>query len=314
MGRTRQPARRYSRARRALETSATQSSRAIALAQSRPIGKFGLVACLAFGLLAAACARPDDWIETYPDIAAQARQEPQAFLSDVYDRWGDLRGMVGSYQVRASRGVSSRTLDTQIFLLRDRFLEIQVLSPAATSEGYLVSGRNEIGFWTSEENYLYRGAIEPGEFGRALGLDLEPEDIVAVLMGFGVSWKDGTAPVASWDESRRRIRVEGETGTIAWLHPVAARFERVVVSTDSGPIEITYEEWAGSGPPIPLRMTIEVPEEDVTLRLRLAAAWHANPEGLDEEYFEVLPVGGALEAPLSQLAADGGLLRRGLGR
>jgi len=273
-----------------------------------------LVACLAFGLFAGACARPDDWIETYPDIAARARQEPQAFLSDVYDRWRDLHGMVGSYQVRASRGVSSRTLDTQIHVLRDRFIDIQVLSPAATSEGYLVSGRSEIGFWTSEENYLYRGAIEPGEFGRALGLDLEPDDIVAVLMGFGLPRKDGTAPVASWDESRRRIRVEGETGNIAWLHPVSARFERVVVATATGRIEITYEAWTESGAPVPLRMTIHVPDEDIILRLRLAASWVANPEGLIPEEFDVFAVRGSIEAPLSRLAADGGLLRRGLGR
>jgi len=289
-------------------------NRSTGKAQPRPVGKFGLVACLALGLCAAACARPDDWIQTYPDVAARARQEPQAFLTDVYNRWGDLRGMVGSYQVRASRGVSSRTLDTQIHLLRDRFIDIQVLSPAATSEGYLVAGRREIGFWTSEENYLYRGAIEPGEFGRALGLDVEPEDIVAVLMGFGVVWKDGSAPLASWDESRRRIRVDGGTGTIAWLHPVAARFERVVVSTGSGSIEITYEEWTESGAPVPLRMSIFVPEEDITLTLRLAASWVANPEGLVPEEFDVFAVRGSIEAPLSRLAADGGLLRRGLGR
>jgi hypothetical protein len=266
------------------------------------------------GLFIVACARPDDWIETYPDVATRARREPQAVAAEAYGRWDELRGLVGSYQVRASRGVSSRTLDTQIHLLRDRFIDIQVLSPAATSEGYLVAGRHEIGFWTSEENYLYRGEIAPGEFGRALGLDVEPDDIVAVLLGFGVPWEGGSAPVASWDGSRRRIRVDGGAGGSAWLHPMTRRFERVVMPTGSGAIDIVYDEWSESGPPVPLRMTIRVPGEDITMRLRLAASWVANPPGLSPEAFDVFAVRGSVELPLRQLAVDGGLLRRGLGR
>ena len=266
-------------------------------------------------MASAACARPGDWIETYPDIATRARQEPQEFLADVYERWDDLRGMEGSYQVRASRGVSSRTLDTHIFLLRDRFVTIEVLAPGtATSEGYLTAGEAEIGFWTSEENRLYHGSIEPGAFGRALGLDLEPDDIVAVLMGFGVPWHEGAAPDASWDESRARIRVESRSRITAWLHPVLARFERVVVSTEAGAIEIDYEEWAEDGAPVPLRMTIRVPDEDITLRLRLASSWRRNPAGLVPSFFDVELLPGALRAPLDQLTADGGLLRRGLER
>ena len=34
----------------------------------------------------------------------------------------------------------------------------------------------------------------------------------------------------------------------------------------------------------------------------------------DEAYFDVYPISGAVDAPLSLLQAEGGLLRRGLGR
>ncbi len=267
---------------------------------------------LVAALLLSGCARPGDWLQTYPDIAARARQDPESFVLDVQSRWDDLRGMVGSYQVRASQGVGSRSMDAQIHLLRDRFVDIQVLAPTGSTEAYLVAGEREVGFWTADENRLYRGPNDPGAFGRALGIDLTPAAIVAVLMGYGVAVGD-TQPAIRWDEAAQRIRVAG-AGTVAWLHPVFGRYERVVVSTPSGPIEIEYEAWSETGPPVPLRMRIEVVAEEFTLELRLAAKWQSNPEGLDEAYFEVFPVSGAVEAPLSLLQAEGGLLRRGLGR
>ena len=71
----------------------------------------------ALALVLCGCARPADWLQTYPDIAARAQQQPQAVADEVYARWDGLQGMVGSYQVRARRGVSSRTIDVQIYLL-----------------------------------------------------------------------------------------------------------------------------------------------------------------------------------------------------
>ena len=271
-----------------------------------------LVLLLVAVLLGSACAGTDDWVQTHPDIAARARQDPQSFVAEIHGRWDGLRGLVGSYRVRASRGISSRTMDTQIHLLRDRFVDIQGLAPTGSSEAYLVAGAREVGFWAADENRLYRGPNDPGEFGRALGVDLTPEAIIAVLMGFGID-VDGGRTSVEWDEALQRIRVS-EAGTSAWLHPVSGRFERVLVGTLSGPIDIEYQEWSETGPPVPLRMRVDVASEDITLELRLAPSWQPNPEGLDEAYFEVFPVSGAVEAPLSLLQADGGLLRRGLER
>jgi len=201
----------------------------------------------------------------------------------------------------------------QVYILRDRFVEMQVLAPTGQSEGYLGVGRREVGFWVSDENILYRGANEPGAFERALGLDLTPVQIVAVLMGFGAPLRDGSAPPAVWDEQVQRVRVEGD-GVTSWLHPVQQVFENAVVQTGSGPIEIAYEAWSANGPPVPLRLTVRVPSEDITLEVRLANSWNANPAGLDEDYFDDIEVRGAAEAPLERLAVEGGLLRRGLGR
>jgi hypothetical protein len=268
---------------------------------------------LVLALLPVACARPGDWAQTHPEVAARARREPQAVADEAYRRWDELHGLAGSYQVRASRGVSSRTIDMQIYLLRDRFVEMQVLAPTGTSEGYLGAGTREVGFWASDENVLYRGANEPGAFERALGLDLTPEQIVAVLLGFGVARPEGADTPAAWDEELQRVRVGG-TRARAWLHPVEMHFERAVVDTGSGSIDIEYQEWSVDGPPVPLRLVVRVASEDVTLSIRLAPQWTGNPEGLDDAYFDDIPVTGAVEAPLDRLALEGGLLRRGLGR
>ena len=132
-------------------------------------------------------------------------------------------------------------------------------------------------------------------------------------MGYGVDIGSGDHLSVQWDETVQRIRVT-LAETSAWLHPVSGRFERVLVRTASGLIEIEYEAWSEVGPPVPLRMRVEVPTEDITLELRLAAAWQSNPKGLDKTYFDVYPVSGAVDAPLSLLQAKGGLLRRGLSR
>lgn len=277
-----------------------------------PAGRF-LSLAMFLGLAVSACARPDNWMQTYPDVAARARQQPQIVAGEAYARWNDLHGLVGSYQVRASRGVSSRTIDVQMYLLRDRFVEMQVLAPTGQSEGYLGVGRREVGFWVSDENILYRGANEPGAFERALGLDLTPAQIVAVLIGFGAPIDGGSVPPAVWDEQQQRVRVEHDNVT-AWLHPVQQVVESAVVRTHSGPIEVAYEAWSVDGPPVPLRLSVHVPSEDITLRVRLASAWYANPDGLDEAYFDDIEVRDAVEAPLERLAVEGGLLRRGLGR
>lgn len=271
-----------------------------------------LASFLLSALLLSGCARPGDWLQTYPDVADRARQDPQAFVLEAHSRWDDLRGMVGSYEVRSIQRVGSRKMDAQIHLLRDRFLDIQILAPSGSTEAYLVAGEREIGFWASNENRLYRGPNQPGEFGRALGLDLSPATVVAVLMGYGVSIGYGD-PSIQWDEIAQRIRVT-LAGTSAWLHPVSGRFERVVVNRPSGSIEIEYEAWSETGPPVPLRMRVTAASEDMMLQLRLAATWQSNPTGLDKAYFDVYPVSGAVDAPLSLLQVEGGLLRRGLSR
>lgn len=290
-------------------------------------------------VLVSGCAGASSPLEPAPEVAALARQDPQAFFEDALRQWDGLRGLAGSYQVRASRGINSRTLDTQIYLLRDAFVSIEVLAPGtATAEGYLTAGRSEVGFWISEENRLYRGGLQPGAFGRALGLELEPADIVAVLMGYGVPQGSGgngagggsgaeggrgggggsggdlgQPPVVSWDDSRQRVRVDSGRLT-AWLHPQTRRFERVIAASSAGRIEVNYEAWAEAPAPVPLRLTIALPDEDLTVRLRLAERWHADPPGLEPAFFDVLEVRGAVETPLEQLAVGGGLLRRGLAR
>ena len=267
----------------------------------------------AFALLAAGCGAPD-WIETYPDIAERARQQPQTFAAEAFRKWDSMDGMFGSYRVRVSRGVGNRSFDTFIYLLRSNLLQIELLSPAAQAEGYLTAGRSEIGFWLSEDDRLYRGPLERGAFGRALGIDLEPADVVAVLMGFAVASAAGREPTATWDEAERRIRVTNGEGATAWLHPVWLRFDRATFATSGGEIEVVFEEWAEDPAPVPTRLSVRVPEEDMELQLRLAPRWRANPEGLTPEHFDVYPVAGAIEAPLARLEAEGGLLRRGLER
>ncbi|MEC7901223.1 MAG: hypothetical protein VX385_05300, partial [Acidobacteriota bacterium] len=162
---------------------------------------------LVSALLLSGCTRVGPSLETYSDVADRARQDPQSFVLEAHSRWNNLLGMVGSYQIRSSQGVGSQTMNTQIYLLRDRFLDIQVLAPTGSTEAYLVAGESEVGFWASDENRLYKGPSHPGEFGRALGINLSPAAVVAVLMGYGVDIGSGDHLSVQWDETVQRIRV-----------------------------------------------------------------------------------------------------------
>jgi len=270
-----------------------------------------VAAALLLGAMLAGCAGADDWVKTQPDLAEQARSDPGAIVAAALAQWDGLRAMVGSYQVRASRGINSRTLDTQIYLLRDALVQIEVVPPTMITEGFVGVSRSEVGLWVSEDPCLYRGPNVPGAFGRALGIDLTPEDIVAALMGFAVPHPERAT--VSWDEAERRIRVTG-SGTSAWLHPATLRFERFTVSTGAGTISGRYEAWMEGETPVPSRLRVEVEAEDITLQLRLAEKWNPNPTGLDAAFFDELPVQASRDCSLDALAADGGLLRRGLGR
>lgn len=184
-----------------------------------------LVAALA---LLPACAGGDNWIESHPEVADRARAEPDRFTSAAWRQWEPVDALTGSYGLRVSRGVGSRSFDVSFVVQRPDRLEISFHDPTGAIEAFLIHGPGEIGLYFAEDRVLYRGASRPGAFERALGLELAPADVVAAVIGHAVvGGVDGSStPVSEWDEEARRIRVDGARA-VGWLHPVSLVWDRV---------------------------------------------------------------------------------------
>ena len=229
------------------------------------------------------------------------------FVEEAFARRSGLTGLVGSYRVQVSKGLGRRSLNIYVEAQSPDLLRVEVLSPTASSEGYLIAGHEEVGLWLAEERRLYRGPSGDPSFARALGLDLTASDAVGLLLGYGAP-EGGTS---RWDEAERRIRVDAGQHVTGWLHPVTLRFERLRF-VGSGPVvEAELADWAEEPAPVPRQIVLEVPDEDMRLRLWLAASWSANPD-FPPDSFSVAAPPGTVEVPLESLAQEGGLLRRGL--
>jgi hypothetical protein len=233
-------------------------------------------------------------------------------VEEATEQTAGLRGMYGSYRLEARRGAGSRSLDVLVMAERPDRLSIELLAPTGQSEAFLKSGAAEVSLWISEEDRLYRGPAGNGAFAAALGLDLSVDDVVSVLLGRLPGWNGTGSGQVSWDEAEQRIRASANPSTVGWLHPMTLRFDRMQLSGRGARTEVYFLEWTEDPEILPRIIDLEVPDEGLELHLRLASSWLANPEFLAAD-FEVpaLPP-TTVVLSLDVLAAEGGLLRRGL--
>lgn len=267
------------------------------------------IVCLPLSL-AAGCAR-GGWVETYPDLAEQARLQPASLVAQADEQTAGPQRLYGSYRLEARRGAGSRSVDLVVMAEIPDRLSIELLAPTGQTEAYLKSNSAEVSLWIGEENRLYRGPGGEGAFAAALGLDLSVRDAVSTLMGRLPGWTGAGSGQVEWDDEEQRIRVTTGVGTQGWLHPVTLRFDRMQFLGRGALTEVLWPEWAEEPGIVPRVIELDVPTEGVELHLRLASSWLADPP-LEATDFEVsvLPV-GTVEISLDVLAAEGGLLRRG---
>lgn len=292
---------------------------------------FLLAGCL---ILSGGCAGRGGWVQEFPDIADRARAAPISFVDPVFEPYEGARGLASSYSLRASRGIGRASVDLYVAIERPRSLRIEVLDPAAATEAFLIANDDEVGMWVAEESVLYRGARAPGTFERALGLEIGPEDAIALLLGYGAERDAYGLEHAAWDENARRVRLDLAARTSLWLHPVGLRVDRVrhhggfssaveawitawnqLSAAAEGLAEsratagVTVEGGNGGTPPLPTEIAIEVEDDGLRLELRQQRGAIFNPD-FPPGSFSIPEVRGATVLPLDALAYEGGLLRR----
>ena len=279
------------------------------LALDPPLRRFaGWFSAALLALAMVGCGRRD-WIADYPDVAERARQEPSAFVDPAFEQWQGVQGIAGSYGLVASRGIGRASADIWVAANRPDKLLLEVLTPTGTTEGFLTANGEEVGLWTEEEGVLYRGPLEGNAFRRALGLPLDLEDAIALLLGFGVD-RDRRPPASVvWDDRQKRIRLDFDASVSLWLHPVLLRFQRLRYTGGDTSVQAEIENWTDQPAPIPRRLRLDLEKEGLHLDLRLHEEWTLNPDFTPRDFSIRTPL-GAVEMPLEALATDGGLLRR----
>lgn len=263
-----------------------------------------LVALLLTVALAGGCG--GGWVETEPEVAARARAEPGWFVDAAWRQWDEVELHSGSWRVEASRGLGGTTLDVYLLALRPGSLRVTVLAPQGTTEAVLVAGPEEIGLWDRSERVAYVGPAEPGAFGRALGLALEPDDAVGTILGYGLTRQ--RIEDVRWVEEEQRIRVAGEDA-VGWLHPLTRRYERL--SFADGAVEVRLDDWRQGDWPQPGHIEIRVPDDGLTLELDLSSQ---NRQPPDPAMFVAERPEGHPVRGLEELTRQGGLLERELRR
>jgi outer membrane lipoprotein-sorting protein len=189
-----------------------------------------LAVALALSLAACATAPPRE------PIAKDAR----AALARLAARWDTLRDLRALAEVTVRRNGETQRLAGVLLLQAPASLRFEALSPfgqplllATVHEGRLTA-------YNAARNEGTVGPATAETIGRALGLPLEPDDLVATLAGRTAPPRDlRTAEVLPADAHgpsleihdgarRRRIWLAPETGVVHRLELVGARFAVLV--------------------------------------------------------------------------------------
>lgn len=132
---------------------------------------FLLMVCIYFS----ACA-------TLPVLAPQP-PSPESLLEQVGARLRALQGLKGLAQVRVSSTEKNFHAPEVLFVRRPAFLRIESLGPLGTPQLYLVTDGQELSLYNPGENRYYLGQATASHLSSALPVSLEPEEVVAFLLG-----------------------------------------------------------------------------------------------------------------------------------
>lgn len=130
---------------------------------------------LAVGLYVSGCAT----IPVLPPHPPPAED----LLKQVEARLQVLRGLKGLARVKVSSTGKHFQAQEVLFVKRPAFLRLETLGPLGTPQLYLVTDGRELSLYDPGENRYYRGPATARHLSSALPVVLEPEEVVALLLG-----------------------------------------------------------------------------------------------------------------------------------
>jgi outer membrane lipoprotein-sorting protein len=196
---------------------------------------FLFAACLQF----IACA-------TLPVLTPQP-PSPESLLEQVGARLQSLQGLKGLAQVRVSSAEKNFQVQEVLIVHRPAFLRVESLGPLGTPQLYLVTDGHELSLYSPGGNRYYRGQATARHLSSALPVALDPEEVVAFLLG-GV-------PLIDYETSS--VRADREEGLwilellstsrgvrqSLWIHPQSFQILRVEFHGTGSSHRITFADF-----------------------------------------------------------------------
>ncbi|MBP1714781.1 MAG: hypothetical protein H6Q42_2984 [Deltaproteobacteria bacterium] len=108
---------------------------------------------------------------------------PEDLLSRIRARSQALQGLKGLAHVRVSAPGKNFSTQEVIFARRPGFLRLETLSPLGTPLFYFATTGQDLFMYHPGENRYYQGPARARHLSALLPAGLEPEEIVAILLG-----------------------------------------------------------------------------------------------------------------------------------
>lgn len=259
--------------------------------------------CLALWLSVVACAtRPP---ARAPLEAFPPRLTAEAILQTIDHRWQgvqDLRALA-RVSVTSTKGRYS-TRETFLWR-RPATLRLESLGVFGQPAMAMVADAERASIYYPQQGLLFQGPATAANLSRFIGLPLDVEDVVHLLVGhIKPGDKHPWAWLHSqWDRDEHLLRFVGEGGGLvqdAWVDPEQLLPTRVIRYTDGGEpaVDVRYTDFRPLPEmfPFAFRLVIWLPLIETELHIQFSAV-DLNP-GLAPSLFRLVPPEGTRVVPL----------------
>ena len=226
--------------------------------------------------------------------------DPQELLALVDQAERAATSFTAEGQVRFSVPEGQATLGAFAAAAEPASLQLQANDFFGRPQSVLACDGKRFGLWVAQENAYYVGPATPSNLARFLRVPLQPEEVVALLLGRAPRI-DAPAWKLEVDREEGAYRLsatsaDGQRSQSLWVDPLTARPVKSEVTSGAGAAAGGYQARFGDfqpgPPPFPKRITLESLSRASPARLELHADRVTLNEAIDPAQFSPDPPEG----------------------
>ncbi len=213
-----------------------------------------------------------------PDIV-ESPLSPKEQYSGILAKWKGIKTLQGHFRVTAQLRGKKGSLRALLILSHPDKFRIEFITPGGTTEAILVSDSSSVSLYYPSERTLFSGKANNDNLNKILGMDLQPDEIIPVLMGKG--YKHSGEPL-SLELNDETLKADYETESGEYTVSIYAKTDKdyitgaslFVNSQDNEEfVKVSYSKFLhGAGYSYPRRIEIDFPTKNVTYSIKILNA------------------------------------------